>query len=379
MTRSFYFLFGGFPSLSQAELTSFAQALSFSPQMLSDQLVFVPQLTNSQLTQLNSRLGGTVKIAQFLNTFSSLEELIHLLTQSINQSTQKNLALSNYSSFVLPSKFISQLKASLHRNKPIRFLSFKTQHHSLVALRKQHVLEFCLFPHPNQTDYVLAQTVWIQDSDQWVKKDRQKPYQDIKRGMLPPKIARIMVNLATTGQPTGVLADPFCGTGTIALEAASLGYQIFASDLDAQAVLGTKINLIWLKEQFSFDFQFQVKVADAVHLSQFAPQLDFIVTEPFMGVLLNEQLQISSTKLANNIKGLNKLYKGALKDWLKVLKPRGRVVMIFPEFHLFNRVWRLPLIDTCENLGYNKLAELSYSKPKAKIVRKILILQKPDR
>jgi len=60
------------------------------------------------------------------------------------------------------------------------------------------------------------------------------------------------------------------------------------------------------------------------------------------------------------------------------LSPEGRVVIIFPEFHLFNRVWSLPLIDTCENLGYNKLAQLSYSKPQATVVRQILVLSKTN-
>ncbi len=374
MTQTFAFFFGGFPQLSLAELKFLLPDLPIK--LIQPKLALVSNLDFSRLEKLQLKLGGTSKIAQLISNHVDPNKLTSELQALITSSSAKNVAFTNYSSLNLSPDFISQLKSAIQR--PVRFLSFQTKPHSLVALRKQHVLEFNLLP-VSSTNLALAKTIWIQDSDQWVKLDRHRPYQDIKRGMLPPKVARIMINLATQLKTDGFLGDPFCGTGTIPLEASRLGFQVFASDLDPQAVAGTQKNLKWLLDNFpKVNSNWQLKTLDAVHLSQAVSQLDFIVTEPFMGTLLGNQLRLTPQQLKNNIKGLHKLYLGALKDWRHALNSEGRVVMIFPEFHLFNKIWKIPLIDTCENLGYNKLAQLSYSKPNAKVVRQILILQKSD-
>ncbi len=373
MNSSHFFFFGGYPQLSLAELKALIPESQI--ELIKPNLAGVAGLSPNHLKQLQKRLGGTLKISRFISK-SSFPDLSKKLTEIFTSSTSRNLALTNYGNLDLPADFLVNLKNKISR--PVRFLSFGTEPHSLVALRKQHVLEINIHSDQESSDLVLTQTVWIQDSDQWAKLDRRRPYQDIKRGMLPPKIARIMVNLATGSRQDGFLADPFCGTGTIALEAARLGYRVFASDLDSKAVQGTQANLSWLVDNFSVTADFQVKHLDAVHLNRAVSSLDFIVTEPFMGSLLGKNSNLSLRKLKNNIKGLSKLYLGALKNWRSIISKEGRVVMIFPEFHLFDRVWPLPLIDTCEKLGYNKLAQLSYSKPQAKVVRKIVILQKYD-
>ncbi len=370
MVSTYYFFLGNLPHLSLAELKALTSS-RWKLTSLSSRIVSL-SLSPQEMKLLTFKLGGTIKIAQKIQP-TSPQFLIQHLQQIILASPTKNLAISDYSSQPLTRSQIFQLKKEIQKTKPIRFLSLASSGHHLVALRKQKVLELNILPTKNSL--ILAKTVWLQNSDVWTIKDRQRPYQDIKRGMLPPKVARIMINLASQGK-TGLLADPFCGTGTIALEAASLGFSVFASDLDPQAVAGTRQNLLWLQQKFHLHFSFQTQVIDATHLSTAISHLDYLVTEPFMGALFDKHHSLTPQKLANNIKGLQKLYTGALKNWHHILRPESRVVMIMPEFHLFNQIWSLPLIDTCENLGYNKLAELSYSKPQAVVVRKILVLQK---
>ena len=41
--------------------------------------------------------------------------------------------------------------------------------------------------------------VWRHSAKAWFKRDRAKPYSDRHKGLLPPKIARILVNLALGG------------------------------------------------------------------------------------------------------------------------------------------------------------------------------------
>ena len=87
--------------------------------------------------------------------------------------------------------------------------------------------------------------VWHHSAKAWFKRDRTKPYSDRHKGLLPPKIARILVNLAV-GQvdPEGkTLLDPFCGSGTILLEAGVMKMRLFGNDLDPVQTAGAKRNL----------------------------------------------------------------------------------------------------------------------------------------
>ena len=62
---------------------------------------------------------------------------------------------------------------------------------SPVINRKHKIDEFFLDVANNQT----WQTVWAHNFMHWIKKDRHMPHIDPQAGMLPPKIARSMVNL----------------------------------------------------------------------------------------------------------------------------------------------------------------------------------------
>ena len=100
----------------------------------------------------------------------------------------------------------------------------------------------------------------------FVQRDMYKPNTDIQMGTLPPKLARMMVNF--TAQNSGILWDPFCGSGTIPMEAVILGFNTLASDVNPVAVNTTSSNIEWLsKEGFAPDalyesFRFDVTKAN---------------------------------------------------------------------------------------------------------------------
>jgi Putative RNA methylase family UPF0020 len=68
-----------------------------------------------------------------------------------------------------------------------------------------------------------------------------------RAGALRPTVAAALVRLAISGAGPDLLArgvyDPFCGTGTIAAEAAHLGLPVFASDIDGRAAELTRQRL----------------------------------------------------------------------------------------------------------------------------------------
>jgi hypothetical protein len=68
-----------------------------------------------------------------------------------------------------------------------------------------------------------------------------------RAGALRPTVAAALVRLAISGAGPDLLArgvyDPFCGTGTVAAEAAHLGLPVFASDIDERAAELTRQRL----------------------------------------------------------------------------------------------------------------------------------------
>jgi len=63
---------------------------------------------------------------------------------------------------------------------------------------------------------------------------------------LSPKLARCMVNLARA-KPGVTLLDPFCGTGSILIEARLIGCRALGSDLKPEMVRGSLRNLKYVK------------------------------------------------------------------------------------------------------------------------------------
>jgi len=70
-------------------------------------------------------------------------------------------------------------------------------------------------------------------------------------GMLPPKLAQTIVNLATGPTPPTedtIILDPFCGTGVILQESLLMGYGAYGTDLEPRMIDYTRENLAWLSD-----------------------------------------------------------------------------------------------------------------------------------
>lgn len=366
-----YFFLGNTPELSLLELsTLYPGEFSLTTKTIAQ---YQGEL---EMTTLK-RLGGTRKVAQELavTTERQLEsQLIELIKAD---EGGKNVAITNYSDLGDSFPSISLLKSKISSVRPIRFVSMDTDEHELLMLSHQHVSEFNVIP--SGEELIIAKTVWIYDAEDWVSRDRNKPYRDIKRGMLPPKVARIMVNLATKGRSGLTLADPFCGTGTVLSEAIMVGCNVIGSDTNPEAIKGTKSNLEWLKsapDSHLKSLSYQLHELDATHFSEKVERVDCIATEPYMGPLLDDRNPSSLEKIKNIAKGLDKLYRGAFKSFALALQPGGRVVMSIPTFQVYGRSIGTISIDTLSSLGYNYISAIPYSKPGGIVIRNITILEK---
>jgi tRNA G10 N-methylase Trm11 len=368
---TYYALLGNSPSLSQAEIS----ALKIDFSLITDQLLSFELENDDLAAELLAKTGGTVKILKLAAKLDSADPdqlLTEVITTLKRESEAKiTFALSQIgkgSSMPITAQAVKD--ALKDEGLSARYIQSTGDHLSAaVLLHQPNTVELILFNHQNT--YLLLQTIAIQNIDEWSIRDRQKPYADRKKGMLPPKVARMMINIGLENQPeTPTLYDPFCGSGTILMEAAMRGCQLVGSDIDKDSVQGTRDNLNWLAQEYPLTPTAEVFLQD---VTQLAPRvkpgsIDLIVTEPFLG-----KPKPQMTQLPNIFKGLNKLYLGAFKRWQPLLKPEAVVVIVFPMVDSGKRIYNLDsLIDKLEKIGYTTdLGPLNYGRAQAIVNRQI--------
>jgi tRNA (guanine10-N2)-dimethyltransferase len=130
---------------------------------------------------------------------------------------------------------------------------------------------------------------------------------------LHPRYARMLINL--TGAKKGdVVLDPFCGTGGILIEAATMGMKAVASDFDEEMVLGCRENMdFYGLELHDYD------VIDIADIPERFAEIDIVVTDPPYG---------RSTKTGGE--DVLEIHKTAMTSIPKVLRPGGRAGIILP-------------------------------------------------
>ncbi|MFA6754872.1 MAG: hypothetical protein WCR68_03540, partial [Candidatus Dojkabacteria bacterium] len=224
-----------------------------------------------------------------------------------------------------------------------RFLIPKKLELNAAQVSSNSILEkgFELCIMDNKSEQIYGKTLAIQDIESFSHRDYSKPSADIEMGMLPPKLARIMCNL--TGLRKGILWDPFCGSGTIPMEASILGYNVLASDVDKGAVEATAANIEWLSENGYIGdilyetFEFDVSRPDSKIVRKLSQtNIDAILFEPFMGPpqtrVLTEQ---KADALLNDVKKLLTQLKKVID---KIFK--GSVIVIIIPSYRTNRGWK---------------------------------------
>jgi tRNA G10 N-methylase Trm11 len=250
---------------------------------------------------------------------------------------------------------------------------------SSVVVEKNHIQELLAIEDGN--DYILAKTVAVQPFEDWSNRDYGRPSSDAKLGMLPPKVSRMMINIALAGNVKGkTIADPFCGMGTILTEAMQGGTKAIGGDIAEDVVSKAGKNIYWLRSVYPNAADGMARVADATSFSKFVPEgsIDAVVTEPFMGTPKLGEGKVTFEKAKDVMRGLEKLYIGCFRDWHKVLVKGGRICITLPSFIYPSRTITVKkVIDTCENLGYTKLlGPIEYGRPQAIVRRNIYLFEK---
>lgn len=323
---------------------------------------------------LQDRLGGTVKLVTLekqcaANTTEAVNTAVVEYLTSLSQE-KVTFALGEWGRDHLPAVSIYLIKEQLQQaGLKVRFIEDSRAGLSTALLSHRKVLELVILSWRDET--WLGQTRTVTQPDIWSERDRGKPYADRKKGLLPPKVARMMINVALGSEinsSRGVLYDPFCGSGTMLLEGRTLGLAVIGSDIDQEAITGTRTNLEWQDHREPTLPDAQLQVADVTHARWPSVPIQWIVTEPFLGKLKPE-----STQLANLFRGLHKLYWGAFRHWTSLLQPNAEIVMVFPAVQSGKIRFSLKdLIDKLNTLGYSTVSgPWPYHRPDAVTEREI--------
>lgn len=300
--------------------------------------------------------------------------------------TRKNLEAVQEQMYLLGMTIKQNVKA---KGASIRFVVSEEPQLSSVVVEKNHLVTEkgveVLVALDGKRCFVGA-TKDVQDFEAFAHRDMNRPMRDDVAGMLPPKLARMMLNLA--GLPfnkQAVVLDPFCGSGTVMQEALLLGAgKVLGSDLSAKSVADTQANVDWLRGQHPDIGDFRVEQVDVAEIGNWLPAdfVDVVATEPFLGDPVRRA--IKKDEAIRRQAELSELYDKALEALAKVVKPSGRMVILFPVLddrriplpRSFGRLWRVlqPWAEVFE--APSKRGGLDYQRPGQRVGREIFVLEK---
>lgn len=383
-------ILGRQPKLSVAELESVYGANTIT--VLGDEAALIE--VDGPLDQ--SRLGGTIKSAKLLARLENtdLEGAFAYLQKTIPDHLEYlpdgklQLGVSVYGFKAqknwLLKRTLTLKKIIKNAGRSVRIIENKSE-----ALEAAQVLYnkltdplgWELLIIKDGKDVLLAQTTGIQNIDDYSRRDFDRPKRDAYVGMLPPKLAQIMVNLAEVPDGATIL-DPFCGTGVVLQEAALMGYYARGSDIEQKMVDYTDANMAWLKEQRP-SVSWQAEAADATsHTWRDIDQVDAVICETYLGKPLASLP--GEAKLAEIMNEANTIAEGFLKNIAPQLKPGARLCVALPAWSIGEHTFKhLKVLDHITDMGYNRVdlkhatrEDLIYHRPGQVVARELIILEK---
>ena len=335
-------------------------------------------IKNGKLAEFDSevkpdidRLGGSLKIAEVTG-----EKPLDLLTDLPDGKI--TVGVSDYSEKASKKTAIMEalkLKKILVRHgRSVRVvenkdatLSTATSLHNGLSGRKERKIELI------KVDNDWCRVIGVQDIDVYAKRDQARPARDAKVGMLPPKLAQILINLCGVLPEGSCVLDPFCGTGVLMQEALLMKYRAYGTDISERMVEYSKRNL----EHFGFS-DYALEVGDATNY-QWHQKIDAIACEGYLGRPMSQPPVDIKLKIEKQECG--EIILGFLNNVSGQIKSGTPVILAAPAWLREDGYYsRLEILDEIIKMGYNvsnKTREgLLYCREGQVVARDIIILRK---
>ena len=343
-----------------------------------------------------NRLGGSLKLGRFFDTdFSKLAKFL----VTAHPEGKINLGISDFSKQKksgLAKQKSMELKRSLARmGRSVRVItsnepeiSSATAHHNQLG-EKAGCFEIFLI------DREIYLSLGTQNITAYTERDQARPARDAKVGMLPPKLAQILINLCGKLPEEARVLDPFCGTGVVLQEAAIMGYVPYGTDLNERMVEYSKKNLSWLfNERNQKRFKIlpnliqkkdqiieAVSVGDATNFT-WEGEIDAVAFEGYLGAPMSKPPV--DVKFKTEKAKCREIAMGFLKNITPQIKSGTPVVMALPAWLRENGKYAgLNILDEIQEMGYNfeKFQDLSqsdllYYREGQIVAREIIVIRK---
>lgn len=359
-------ILGRLPKISLAELESLFNKVQY----LGGNLATFESNKKPEI----DRLGGTVKLAKpikggpekfLIEQNYSGKYVVGVSDYSKGANARKSQALAlklkrvlkkyGMSARVLDNKSAELSTATVYHNQ----LGEKPGHHELIKI--------------NNNWYV---GIGVQNINAYRDRDQNRPARDAKNGMLPPKLAQILINLCGALKPGSTVLDPFCGTGVMLQEAILMGYRGYGTDASERIVGFAKKNLEWLDRG-----EFLLSVGDAQDFKWERP-IDAVAFEGYLGPPMSQPP--ADIKMKSVMADIYPLYYHTLRNLSSQLKSGAPVVMAVPAWlRPDGHYQRLNLLDEIRDMGYNVIKytnssqeDLLYYRDGQVVAREIIVLRK---
>jgi predicted DNA methylase len=383
------------PLISLAEI----QALyDKSARLVGKKLVFfnIDEDDEENISPDIDRLGGSLKLGRFFNTdFSKLAKFLATthpegkITLGISDfSKQKKSGLAKQKSMELKRSLarVGRSVRVITSNEPE--ISSATAHHNQLG-EKAGCFEIFLI------DREIYLSLGTQNITAYTERDQARPARDAKVGMLPPKLAQILINLCGKLPEEARVLDPFCGTGVVLQEAAIMGYVPYGTDLNERMVEYSKKNLSWLfNERNQKRFKIlpdliqkkdqiieSISVGDATNFT-WEGEINAVAFEGYLGAPMSKPPV--DIKFKTEKAKCREIAMGFLKNITPQIKSGTPVVMALPAWLRENGKYAgLNILDEIQEMGYNfeKFQDLSqsdllYYREGQIVAREIIVIRK---
>jgi len=350
-----------------------------------------------------SRLGGTQKTGHVVIelTHADWRDVSTKIIQTYSKEWASfdgkiTLGISAYGFDVTPAEVQKTgivLKQKLKKSEggslrlipnPDVALNTATSHHNKLGLSANKVE--LLVVRARNGRVLVAESTGAQNITALALRDQGRPKRDAFVGMLPPKLAQIMINLAVpvseeADQPQKRVLDPFCGTGVVLQEAALTGYAVYGTDLAEKMIDYSQTNLKWLADTHNVHIDAQLEAGDAM-TAKWKPPIDAVVCEGYLGQPFSAPP--SPSKRDEVRKNCNYIMSGFLKNIAGQIESGTPLCVAIPAWKDTNGTFtHLPLIGDLEKLGYTRYEfknitnnDLLYYREDQVVARELLVLVK---
>ncbi|MFC2447980.1 MAG: TRM11 family SAM-dependent methyltransferase [Candidatus Nanoperiomorbus sp.] len=388
------FVLGRQPEISLAELQAVYRR---TPKLLASHLAGLDIEQETALATAKN-LGSIVKVAELISDSFALdaESIARLTHHLFGQTTSKiTLGVSYYgppTKSKLTANFSRAMRASLEQSgHSVRLvpseqaaLSTATVLHNKLAVGNPKKVELLLVPAPGSHRLAVAKTIYVQDIGAYTLRDRGRPRRDTRNGMLPPKLAQTMINLARGAcqlvRPVNLL-DPFCGTGVVLQEASLMGLTTYGSDNNPRMIDYTQTNLDWLARRYRPASRPRLTIADATSFNWqqwlASNRLELIASETYLGRPYTDPPHPSELK--PNLHDCNVIIGKFIANLSPQLPSGAGICLGVPAWYIRDHIHHLPCLTELPGHKLRSIttgANLIYHRPDQVVGRELLVLQK---